>query len=1750
MMSFFRQVARPYAAAVLAVLVAVGPCLPSETLAARGPRPAGQTVGGHDAPSAADVKIRKAAPAARETYAQGKVVVRFKKSKVDLSGAAGMSRGELFASKRGAKFGQRLGVTEAVLETGSGETVDQAVARLQKDPYVEAVSPDYVRELLSADPNDASFAQQWSLKNVGQTLNGDSGHSGSDIKWIGAMDVLAGSTSTGALVAVIDTGVDYLHPDLANVMWDGSSCKADDGSALGGCLHGYDFYQGDKDPLPGTNDHGTHVAGTIAAQTGNGIGIAGVNPQARVMALRVGNTGMTTSAIIRAVNFARQNGAKVINASFGAYGSTSAVEYLAIKDFTDAGGLFVAAAGNGDDYGNPYNHDSGAAGDRMYPADYSQTTVIGGTSYAGLAGIVTVAATTQTDDIAYFSDYGAQSVHVGAPGYNIQSTTFASTSSTMLNETFDGLTAPALPSWLTKNSGNWNTYALGGAWGKVLFTDGAFPYASNANTTATSLTYALSGSSTATLAFIAACDTEYATGADMMSVEFSKDGGANFASVRSWNEVSLDGDSDPAGYGVDIVSVGVDAQYLTDAFKFRFRWTTNGSDNSHNGCFIDSLSLSTSSVTSHGYALMNGTSMAAPHVAGLASLIWSYRPSLTAAEVKANILATGDPVAALSNKTVTGKRINAYRALASLADPTVGQLAAWSSTGKTTAVAAGAETNASVPYFEWDAPVNQGTIVRYDVRADTCVTSTCSVAGNAFSGTTTGTGFAVATTATGGTFQFAVSGVNDAGAVGSWHAIALRIDRDAPSAPSVSAPTYASGASVRVTGTAESGSTVTIYASGTFAASAQAAAGTFSGVVALPADGTWDVTAIATDTAGNASATGAAAGVTRDTVAPTATVEYSDTNPTNQDVVATLTGFSETGVTATSAGGLTHTFTANGSFRFTFADPAGNAGSATGVALNIFKTAPDVPTLSASPLFTSGATVSAIATTSAGAWVSAYAVSGATLVATGTANADGLTALVLPLADEGDNAFYAVASDPVGNISASGTAITVTRDSTAPGVPQLDALPATVTGEMAFSGAAETGATVTLVFDHVIFSGTGADTATGTAAGGRFSIEGSFLSEGANGVTVWATDAAGNASATAHVGFTVDFPPGLYRQKAVAVDAGARTVSYEIVTNESVTGSVWFGTASDPVASMVATGALLSGTGHVGTVTIPAGGDVFTWIAQVFDVSGNATWSQVKTVNFTDTSGPSASDLRVESFGTGSATVRFAFTEPHWSPASQTGVTMNGATDDLGCFLANLFGSGGAACTQASLTIDDLGGGNFNARAQLTNMVPGTRYAVTATLTDDYDNETVVSAVAYGPSAVTGSTVSVTGPVTLTGATSGQAVPTPGLNLTITSPSDATNALTGALSFSGLASILVSQGTWNGVLLPPTLVPAGQPDNADAAEISSLITALTTMVSSGGLIVTTTWSGVPLMTAKAGAQGAGLTAQGGTFALSFAIPGGTPGATLHLFRSEDGATWTDNAPDTTCVLDGASVCSLRTDKLSFFSVASLTPTSSSAAAPVASSGGGGGGSSLRMDACPDGDLSPSYYDRSCDAAQGGTFTSASGSAVKAARTARGPRRPQPAQPIAAFTTETVQRVQDGVADFTATSASDASDKIWRYALVDRSITVRGRAHVKAKAVGTLARNARVELLSQKDGWSKIAFGKGKVGFVRFEYLADRPDVRAASAYTSARTAATYASRTAFRLDQGQEYLVVNVLSRWLEITSGGKSGFIPKTAGK
>ena len=300
-----------------------------------------------------------------------------------------------------------------VIEDEDGRSAADVVAQYRALPEVDyaetnsAITLDHEdagRKHVHAD--DEMFSRQWGLSNDGE--NG--GKAGADISAMRAWAVTKGSEEV--VVAVLDSGVDYTHPDLVNNIWTRpeiiKSYHDDDLTSADGIddEHGFNVVEDNGDPMD-SNGHGTHCAGIIGAEGGNGIGIAGVNWNVKIMPLRFmdGDGAGTTKDAIEAINYVIDRkragvNVRIISASWGSTARSRALEDVIRKAYEE-GILVVAAAGNASTDNDQTPH---------YPSSYN------------LGNIVSVAATNRNDQLASFSNYGAKSVQVAAPGEEILST--------------------------------------------------------------------------------------------------------------------------------------------------------------------------------------------------------------------------------------------------------------------------------------------------------------------------------------------------------------------------------------------------------------------------------------------------------------------------------------------------------------------------------------------------------------------------------------------------------------------------------------------------------------------------------------------------------------------------------------------------------------------------------------------------------------------------------------------------------------------------------------------------------------------------------------------------------------------------------------------------------------------------------------------------------------------------------------------------------------------------------------------------------------------------------------------------------------------------------------------------------------------------------------------------------------------------------------------------------------------------------
>ena len=335
-------------------------------------------------------------------YEPGELLVRFA-SKPDGKQRNIIEKNQILNSLGGGTIKRNFKIVPGLtlVELPAGLTVKDALKTFNRADGILHAQPNYILKALSTFPNDPNFAQLWGMHNTGQT----GGSFDADIDAPQAWDI---ATDSDIIVAVIDSGVDYTHPDLVANMWINpgeipSNGIDDDGNGYVDDTYGYDFCrrddgQTDSDPCD-DNCHGTHCAGTIGAIGNNGVGVTGVCWNVKIMALKFldyTGTGDTADAI-DCIEYAIEMGAKVLSNSWGGGPYDQDLE-SAIENSGDVGVLFVAAAGN-DRYPAP-----------DFPALFE------------CENIISVLATDHDDEKWFDSNYGVTSVDLGAPGVDILST--------------------------------------------------------------------------------------------------------------------------------------------------------------------------------------------------------------------------------------------------------------------------------------------------------------------------------------------------------------------------------------------------------------------------------------------------------------------------------------------------------------------------------------------------------------------------------------------------------------------------------------------------------------------------------------------------------------------------------------------------------------------------------------------------------------------------------------------------------------------------------------------------------------------------------------------------------------------------------------------------------------------------------------------------------------------------------------------------------------------------------------------------------------------------------------------------------------------------------------------------------------------------------------------------------------------------------------------------------------------------------
>lgn len=586
------------------------------------------------------------------TYVPGQVLVQYRPSVSEGYAAMNVNGKRHAFLKALPRLDKRKGPM-AVVQLKERTTVEEAVRQFENDPDVEYAQPNYIYRK-QAVPNDAQYGQLWGFKHTNQTVTDGSyvanppgpSYTGYDIDAEAAWDIITDCSSV--TVAVIDSGVNYNHEDLANNMVNGSyTCPV--GTGTRGC----DFVgTGDNDPMD-YNGHGTHVAGTIGAVGNNGKGVVGVCWKAKILAVRVLDAvgSGTTSDIVEGLAFAvgtgaGQGNAKVVNMSLGGEASDTAFSN-AITAARDNDVVVVVAAGNGGADGIGDNTSSTPT----YPCNYTQDNIL------------CVAAANQRYARASFSNYGSAHVDIAAPGTNILST-YAGSAVT-----------PNIDSMI-----GWTTTGTGTQWGML----NCYSY-DLLMLPATDCDTARLGTSTA--GYEANTDSvvykalNVPNGADgvMISFAVTMDLQTGFDWLEGYHSTAA-GNPVPSG-----------SLFLRASGEMNGDWTVYASElpqcEGSSTCSVGFRVDADSVVSKAGVGLMdlwiegidvdvtnlyrpeNGTSMAAPHVAGVATMLRARNPNYTYQDTINAIMLGGDVapssggVAPLPGNTKSGNILNAYGAL-------------------------------------------------------------------------------------------------------------------------------------------------------------------------------------------------------------------------------------------------------------------------------------------------------------------------------------------------------------------------------------------------------------------------------------------------------------------------------------------------------------------------------------------------------------------------------------------------------------------------------------------------------------------------------------------------------------------------------------------------------------------------------------------------------------------------------------------------------------------------------------------------------------------------------------------------------------------------------------------------------------------------------------------------------------------------------------------------------------------------------
>jgi len=546
-------------------------------------------------------------------YVEGEVLVKYRGEAVP------------YAEGRLGVLAKKIsGLNIRKIKLKKGISVEEAIREFQADPLVEYAEPNYIVRINQDRfvPDDPRFDAQWYMDQP----------SDADVDAPEAWEV--NTSAANVIVAVIDTGVDYNHPDLSGNIWINSIEAVgipnfdDDNNGFVDDVRGWDFINDDNDPFD-DHGHGTVISGIIGAAGDNSTGIAGAAFSVQVMPLKALDYlgAGPVSQIIEAIEYAKQNGAHIANCSFGFTGTFDPILKGVIADAGNI--LFSCAAGN-----------SGRNNDIQpeYPASFDN------------ANIISVASTNENDNLSdvrqgsiFNSNYGLITVDLAAPGENILST--GSNIDEGFSDNFEDGNLDN-PKWETTPPGSWSVEDAAGS--RRLSDSPETLYAPGTDTYARTPLVDLTGRDRCSLNYQLILDLG---AGDSLFVEISTDGGTNWSDLGQFQ----------TDLAQTSISHSIDA-YDGQPIHVRFRLAANDDPSVGDGALIDNVEIQCIGADyANAYISGSGTSFSAPLVSGAAALLKGKFPLISALDMKRLILNGVDVLPSMTGLTATGGRLNMFR---------------------------------------------------------------------------------------------------------------------------------------------------------------------------------------------------------------------------------------------------------------------------------------------------------------------------------------------------------------------------------------------------------------------------------------------------------------------------------------------------------------------------------------------------------------------------------------------------------------------------------------------------------------------------------------------------------------------------------------------------------------------------------------------------------------------------------------------------------------------------------------------------------------------------------------------------------------------------------------------------------------------------------------------------------------------------------------------------------------------------------